>query len=357
MSAAAAGEDGPSPPPDPTSTSALGATSAPASVPAPVPASGPLTACLADLIPAVARRRVCWHGAGCLAVLLCVGYLARRHWPVVRAGVERLAVADQGWLLVGAVAAVGTWAASALAQQGAVTRRLPTGRLIAAQFAASAANHLLPAGLGAGALNLRFLMRCGLSASRAAGALAVKAGAAGAVRLALIALLALACPGLLRVPHFSPAVLAAVLAAVALLAALVAVPLRPRCRRAVTAVLTDIRAVHACPLRTAALWGGSLAFATLHCAVFVAVAKAVELPLPVVQVALLYLAASTAAALLPTPGGLGSLDAALAFALTASGAPAATAASAVLGYRLLTVWLPLPPGLVVLAVLVRRKAL
>ncbi|MGW3463408.1 hypothetical protein ACWDE9_29150, partial [Streptomyces olivaceoviridis] len=32
-------------------------------------------------------------------------------------------------------------------------------------------------------------------------------------------------------------------------------------------------------------------------------------------------------------------------------------ASAVLGYRLLTVWLPLLPGLLVLGVLVRRKAL
>ncbi|NUS15026.1 MAG: TIGR00374 family protein, partial [Streptomyces sp.] len=64
-----------------------------------------------------------------------------------------------------------------------------------------------------------------------------------------------------------------------------------------------------------------------------------------------------AAALLPTPGGLGSLDAALAFALTASGAPGTAAASAVLGYRLLTVWLPLIPGLMVLAVLVRRRSL
>jgi uncharacterized membrane protein YbhN (UPF0104 family) len=75
-------------------------------------------------------------------------------------------------------------------------------------------------------------------------------------------------------------------------------------------------------------------------------------------VALLYFAASCAAALLPTPAGLGSLDAALAFALTAAGgAPAAAAASVVLGYRLLTVWLPLLPGLLVLALLVRRKAL
>jgi uncharacterized membrane protein YbhN (UPF0104 family) len=88
--------------------------------------------------------------------------------------------------------------------------------------------------------------------------------------------------------------------------------------------------------------------------VLIAVTQAVELPLPPARVALLYLAASSAAALLPTPGGLGSLDAALALALTAAGAPAA---SVVLGYRLLTVWLPLVPGLLVLGVLIRRKAL
>ena len=37
--------------------------------------------------------------------------------------------------------------------------------------------------------------------------------------------------------------------------------------------------------------------------------------------------------------------------------PAGSAASAVLGYRLLTMWLPLLPGLLVLGVLVRRRAL
>lgn len=300
------------------------------------------------------RRRLYWHTALTLAVLVGAACLAHRHWPVLERGAVRLAVADQGWLLVGATAAAATWVCAALAQQGAVVRRLPQGRLVATQFAASAANHLLPAGLGAGAVNLRFLMRCGLSAGRAASALAVKATAAGVVRTVLIVALAAVCPGVLRFPRPSAGVLAAVLAAAVCLAVLLA---RSRCRRAFTVVVADIRAVHATPSRAAALWGGSLAFTALHAVVVIAVAQAVALPLPPTRVALLYLAASSAAALLPTPGGIGSLDAALALALTVSGAPATAAASAVLGYRLLTVWLPLVPGLVVLAVLVRRKAL
>ncbi|NUO44195.1 MAG: TIGR00374 family protein [Streptomyces sp.] len=300
------------------------------------------------------RRRVYWHTAVTLAVLVGAGCLARRHWPVLERGAVGLTVADQGWLLVGGAAAAMTWACAALAQQGAVVPRLPQGRLVAAQFAAGAANHLLPAGLGAGAVNLRFLMRCGLPAGRAASALAVKGTAAAAVRAVLIVALAVACPGVLRVPRPNLVVLAVGCAAVTGVAVLLAVP---RCRRALAVVLADIRAVHANPPRAAALWGGQLAFAALHALVLIAVAQAVALSLPPARVALLYVAASSAAALLPTPGGLGSLDAALAFALTASGAPATAAASAVLGYRLLTVWLPLLPGLVVLAVLVRRRSL
>jgi uncharacterized membrane protein YbhN (UPF0104 family) len=122
-------------------------------------------------------------------------------------------------------------------------------------------------------------------------------------------------------------------------------------------VVADIRAVHARPHRAAALWCGSLGFALSHALVLIAVTRAVGLPLAPPLVALLYLAASSAAALLPTPGGLGSLDAALGLALAAAGAPAAAAASAVLGYRLLTVWIPLIPGLLVLGILVRRRAL
>ncbi|MEU6818192.1 lysylphosphatidylglycerol synthase domain-containing protein [Streptomyces sp. NPDC046860] len=302
-------------------------------------------------------RGVAWQAALLLCVLLFLAYLTQRHWPTVRGGAVRLALADQVWLSVGAAAAVGTWAASAVAQQGAVLERLPGVRLVAAQFAAGAANHLLPAGIGAGAVNLRFLLRCGLPMGRSAGALAVKGGAGGVARLALIALLVPFCPGLLRVPQLPLAWLLGALGALALIAGVAAGPLWPRCRRALGALMADVRAVHARPGRAVALWGGSLAFASLHCAVLVAVARAVTLPLPAPEVALLYLAASGAAALLPTPGGLGSLDAALVLALATSGAPAATAASAVLGYRMLTVWLPLTPGLVTLAVLLRRKAL
>ncbi|MFF3904819.1 lysylphosphatidylglycerol synthase domain-containing protein [Streptomyces sp. NPDC001848] len=301
----------------------------------------------------VLRRRAPWQAALTLAVLVAAALLALRHWPVIASGADRLTGADPGWLLLGATAATGTWACSALAQQGAVAESLPGGRLVAAQFAASAANHLLPAGVGAGAVNLRFLTRCGLPVTRSATALAVKATAGGVTRGALIAVLALAGPGLLRLPRASTVLLVAAALAAAALVVLLAGPVR----RAARAVVADVRAVHRLPGRAVALWGGSLAFASLHALVVIAVTRSLAVPLPPGRVALAYFVASSAAVLLPTPGGIGGLDAALALALSLSGAPGTATASVVLGYRLLTVWLPLLPGLLVLGLLVRRRVL
>ncbi|MEV5343544.1 TIGR00374 family protein, partial [Streptomyces sp. NPDC052676] len=67
------------------------------------------------------RRRTYWHWQTLLAltVLIAAGYLAHRHRAVLASGAGRLAVADHGWLLVGATAVTATWVCSALAQQGA----------------------------------------------------------------------------------------------------------------------------------------------------------------------------------------------------------------------------------------------
>ncbi|KMS77115.1 membrane protein [Streptomyces viridochromogenes] len=312
------------------------------------------------LLSAPRRRRAYWHAALTLVVLTAVVCLARRHWPVLETGAVRLAVADQGWLLVAALATLATAPCAALALQGAVPRRLPPGRLVAGQFAASTANHFLPAGLGGCAVTLRLLMRCGIPIADAATAIVVKGTAGALVRGALVAVLFAACPGrphLPNLPHFSGELLLTVCVLAGGAMVVSAGPLRRWCRRALVAVRAYVGVVHARPARAAGLWGGSLAFVALHCLVLITVTRAVALPLPPARVALLYVAASTVAALLPTPGGLGSFDAVLALALTAAGAPATAAASAVLGYRLLTVWLPLLPGLVVLGVLVRRGAL
>ena len=54
--------------------------------------------------------------------------------------------------------------------------------------------------------------------------------------------------------------------------------------------------------------------------------------------------AATIAAVSPTPGGLGAMEAALVAALTRLGVEAGSAVAAALTFRLVTFWLPLPVG-------------
>src|SRR5262249_5066334 len=55
-------------------------------------------------------------------------------------------------------------------------------------------------------------------------------------------------------------------------------------------------------------------------------------------IAVVFLVANAAGSAIPTPGGVGPIEAAIAGALTLAGLPASTALSATLLYRLLTFW-------------------
>ncbi|MDL5205127.1 lysylphosphatidylglycerol synthase transmembrane domain-containing protein [Streptomyces sp. ALI-76-A] len=298
----------------------------------------------------------------CVVPLLLVTVVAVRHRSVLAEGFGHLTNAEWPWLAVAVGTTCLTWVAAATTRQGAVVEPLPKGRLLATQFAAGAANHLLPTGLGASAVNLRFMTVCGLPLARSSAGLALYLLAEAIGRLALLAALFVAFPGALRLGALLPdgAVGPLLLAAVAAL--LVAVGVLACVRRLRTAALSflrtalgEARSVHTRPARALALWGGSLAFPALQAAGLVAVGKALGLPVPPAHMALAYLAATVAVALVPTPGGIGSVEAALVVALVAAGGPAAVATAVVLAYRIITVWLPLVPGALTLAALVRLK--
>ncbi|MFH8449170.1 YbhN family protein [Streptomyces fungicidicus] len=296
--------------------------------------------------------------------LLLVTVVAVRHRSVLAEGFAQLATARWPWLLAAAGATCLTWVAAACTRQGAVPERLPGRRLLATQFAAGAANHLLPTGLGASAVNLRFMTVCGLSPARSSAALALYLLAESVGRVGLLAALLVAFPGALDpgalLPDGALGPLLLVACAVPALAAGVLVSV-PRLRAAVCSFLRtalgEARAVHALPSRALALWGGALAFPALQATALVLVGVAFGLPVPPAHMAVAYLAATVAVALVPTPGGLGSVEAALVVALVAVGGAAAAATAVVLVFRVVTVWLPLLPGALTLGALVRLKVI
>ncbi|MER6686968.1 lysylphosphatidylglycerol synthase transmembrane domain-containing protein [Streptomyces olivaceoviridis] len=300
----------------------------------------------------------------CLVPLVLVAVAAVRHRSVLAEGFGHLRTASWPWLLAAATATCLTWVAAAVTRQGAVLQPLPKGRLLATQFAAGAANHLLPTGLGAGAVNLRFMTVCGVPPARSSAALALYLLAECVGRLGLLAALLVAFPDALRLGPLLPdgSALPLLLGAVGLVVVAGAVtalvrPLRTRVSAFARDALDEARSVHTRPARALALWGGSLAFPALQATGLAAVGQALRLPVPPAHMVLAYLAATVAVALVPTPGGLGSVEAALIVALVAVGGPAAVATAVVLAYRIITVWLPLVPGALALGALVRLKVI
>lgn len=314
--------------------------------------------------PGRLTRRVPVRRILCLVPLLLVAVVAVRHRPVLEEGFGQLRAAQWPWLLAAVGATCLTWVAAAFTRQGAVVDRLPRRRLLATQFAAGSANHLLPTGLGAGAVNLRFMTVCGIPLARSSAALALYLLAESVTRVALLVTLLLAFPGALHLGGLLPAGATGPLLLAATAVALTAAVLLLLLRRLRTAALSflrtalgELRSVHSRPTRALALWGGSLAFPALQAAGLVLVGLSLGLPVPPVHMAVAYLAATVAVAVVPTPGGIGSVEAALVVALVAAGAPAAVATAVVLAYRVITVWLPLLPGALTLGALVRLKVI
>jgi uncharacterized membrane protein YbhN (UPF0104 family) len=309
------------------------------------------------------RREHRWAGPirlvlGCAAPII-LAVLVVWHWPTVRAGTTAMGGASRTWLLT-ALAAVGlTWLAGTCCQLGATTRSIPFGRVFFTQVAGSFANHVLPAGFGVATLNLRMLRRAGLSMPGAAGAVGLNAAAGFAVHaLALGALLLIAGP---RVDHVGASRLIALSSGATVLILLAAVLVRQMLRRGgryaehVRTILAASRDVMHNPVRSAMLRVGSAAVPALHILTLTAVVRGLHHPVPILTIAVVYLGASAVSAAIPGPGGFGALDVTLVATLTGIGMSASMAAATVIGYRLVTVWLPLLPGAVTLIFLLHRR--
>ncbi|MFH9863760.1 YbhN family protein [Streptomyces sp. NPDC017202] len=308
---------------------------------------------------ATARRAVS------LLPLLLLGIWAAVDRSTVRDGAARLAGADPWWLLAGLVLTCLGWVAAACVRQGAVADRLPGGLLLASQVAADAANHLLPANIGAHAVTVRFLLRQGVPLPRATASIAlyslVRAVAKAALLLVFLLAAPTAVPPVAVLPDGRTLVLAVggvllVPVSAAVVLALVR-PLRRPVADFLRTALTDARHLHTRPGRLLPLWGGALAAPLLQACVVASVGTALGVPLSWPQLVFAFLAAGTAAGAVPAPGGIGPVDAALVLTLAGYGTPLALATTTVIGYRVLTVWLPLLPGMLVLSALVQRKVL
>jgi uncharacterized membrane protein YbhN (UPF0104 family) len=291
-----------------------------------------------------------------LAAYLLIVQLGRVNFATL------LSKADPLWVLPALGLSALTYVAAALSLSGFVPGRLNFIRTMLAQLAGSFVTLVTPAAVGGAALNIRYLQREKVHPAVAAASVGVAQVVAFVLHLLLLVIF-VAITGArshsLRPPTWAYFVIAGLVVAAL---AVAAVPrgrrlLRARLAPALGQVLPRLIEVLQQPRKLAEGIGGALMLTACYILCLDACVRAFGGSLPLTTAAVVYLTGSALGSVVPTPGGLGAVEAALAAGLTATGMAAATAVSAVLLFRLLTFWLPVPAGWAAFSYLRRHQAL
>jgi uncharacterized protein (TIRG00374 family) len=120
-------------------------------------------------------------------------------------------------------------------------------------------------------------------------------------------------------------------------------------------IRTDFGELARMPSKMALLFGGQALskLSTLVC--WWASCMAFDIDLSFAELGALYMFANTVASAVPTPGGVGAIEAALVFVLKGAGVDDATAWAAMLLFRLVNYWFPTIPGYLGLRLSERRE--
>jgi uncharacterized membrane protein YbhN (UPF0104 family) len=271
--------------------------------------------------------------------------------------------ADWRWCLVALALSAVTYVGATLSLSGYVAQRLGFLRTTLVQLAGSFVTLVTPAAVGGVALNIRFLQRRKVPPPVAVASVAVSQVVAFVLHILMIlAFAAAAGAGTsqpIRPPTWAYFVVAGLLALAAVALALpvgrrlVRARLSPTFRQVVPR-LVEI-AQH--PRRLTQALGGALLLSIAYIGCLAACLEAFGHTAPFAKIAVVYLTGSALGSIIPTPGGLGAVETALTVGLTAAGVPSGVAVSAVLLFRLLTFWLPVPFGWAALNLLQRRHDL
>jgi len=238
--------------------------------------------------------------------------------------------------------------------------RLPVWRATLVQTAATFVSLAAPAGIGPAALNLRMLTRRGVNASLAGATVALVQVSQFVTTLLLLLVLTVTSgvqsPNPFSVPSTVLVVLAAVAAAIG--GALLFPGVRTWAQRTVgpTVRQTLPRLIELLgqPWRLALALGGNILMTMGYVLAFDAALMALGQDASLVQVALVHLTGNAAGSVIPTPGGIGTVDLSLAVGLTTiAGVNAGVATTVALLFRVLTFWLRIPLGWVAMRYLTR----
>jgi undecaprenyl-diphosphatase len=298
-----------------------------------------------------------------IAALTAAFYVLLPQLADVGDSVQALKSASWGWLVVAALMSMLTYVAAAVSLAGGVPEPLPFVPNVEAQMASSFVNRVTPANIGGMALNVRFMQKAGVAPAEAVTAVGLNS-AVGAIMHIVLLFVFLAWAGKGGGSGFKVPTSSKLLVVIAVVLAVVGIVLatrrgrklfRTHVMRWLKQSISSLATLARSPLKLVALFGGSAGVTIAYVLALYAATAAFHADVSVAQAGAVYLGASIIAAAAPTPGGLGAMEAALVAGFTGVGVESGVAVAAVLGYRLLTYWLPILPGWISFHLLERRN--
>lgn len=276
---------------------------------------------------------------------------------------EIMARADWRWLFLAAGAMLLQYIGATLALLGFVPERVPFHHALGTQISLGFVRLIAPATVGITALNIRLLTKAGVGGPLAAASIAANQVGSVSITLPLIAVLGVvsgsgAAAGL-RPSSTALIVAGAVVVAGGLLA--LVPPIRNRARTLwldfARRGLPRLLDVLSRPRKLAEAIGGILLQTLALITCFYACVRALGADPNFAALAVVQMVGNTVGMAVPTPGGLGAVEAALTAGITTIGVSTAVAVPAVLLFRLISFWLPILPGWIFWTQLQRRNIL
>jgi len=261
-----------------------------------------------------------------------------------------LGTADWRWALVALALSAATYVGAALSISGFVSERLSFLRTLFVQLASSFVTLVTPAAVGGAALNVRYLQRRRIPSAVAVASVGVSQVVAFVLHILLLTVFAAiagtSTKSAIRPPTWAYFVVAGL---VVLAGVVLAIPAGRRMVRARLSptfgqVLPRLLEVAQQPRKLTEGIGGVLLLSLTYILCLSACVAAFGGSVSIAKIGFVYLTGSAIGSIIPTPGGLGAVEAALTAGLTAAGVHGGIAVSAVLLFRLLTFWLPVPFG-------------
>jgi undecaprenyl-diphosphatase len=248
---------------------------------------------------------------------------------------------------------ISTYFSGAMSLIGATTIDLIYTRTVAVMFGQSYLNRFTPANAGGMAMRVRYLQLNGLETAVAASAIALTSGASGVAQVVTIVVFLIWGGASDKLTDFQFPDMGTIVVAILVLGLIATGLMVTRWGKTVilpwvTTALSKIKAsigdLLQRPGKLGQLFGGALLGKLANVVSFWASMLAFGIDISFPKAGAMYIIATTIGSAVPTPGGVGGVEAALTAALIAYGVDNATAAAIVLFFRTLTFWLPTIPG-------------